>query len=170
MTNTEQFKNDEMVKMDRMLYTKNTSSSNYILLAILADVFYFVSLYKMDVGSYFYTWKIGVSIIYNLIFMLIGFLSYEEVKNRGQDKKAYIALIVLGVIQILRIFFIPLQAYHATVNINSQDVQVLSTGKFIWMAGCLLVSAVCLFLASLTAQKQNKALAAYVASKAEGKA
>ena len=74
--------NDEnMIKRDRMRFIKNSQSANLCYLAILLNVFYFVSIYKSDVGSYYYNILIGVSIVYNLIFMLAVFLSSEEVKN-----------------------------------------------------------------------------------------
>ena len=47
--------NDEKTtRLDRMRYTKNTFSSNFALLAILFDVFFFISLYESDVGTFYY--------------------------------------------------------------------------------------------------------------------
>ena len=43
---------DKSIKVDRMRYTKNKFSSNLALLAIIFDVFYFVSIYKSDVSNY----------------------------------------------------------------------------------------------------------------------
>ena len=43
--------NDQMVKLDRMRYTKNTASSRLAILAIVFDVLFFISLYKSDVGT-----------------------------------------------------------------------------------------------------------------------
>ena len=71
---------DRATALDRMRYTKNTSSSRLALLAILFDVLFFVSIYKSDVGSYYYTILIGASIIYNLVFLLAAFLASEGVK------------------------------------------------------------------------------------------
>ena len=64
---------DLTVKRDRMRYTKDTVSSRLVLLAIVLDALYFISIYKSDVGNYFYTWVIGASIIYNLLFLLFAF-------------------------------------------------------------------------------------------------
>ena len=72
---------DRQTSIDRMRYIKNKFSANMALLAILFDVFYFVSIYKTDVGSYYYTIMIGASIIYNLVFLLAAFLSSEGVKR-----------------------------------------------------------------------------------------
>ena len=44
---------DRQTSIDRMRYIKNKFSANMALLAILFDVFYFVSIYKTDVGSYY---------------------------------------------------------------------------------------------------------------------
>ena len=57
--------NEENTRLDRMRYTKNTTSSRLAILAIIFDVLFFISLYKSDVGSYYYTILIGASIIYN---------------------------------------------------------------------------------------------------------
>ena len=72
---------DRIVKRDRMRYTKNTLSSTLALLGIVFDVLYFVSIYQSDVGTYYYNILIGASVLYNLIFMLMAFLSSEGVKN-----------------------------------------------------------------------------------------
>ena len=66
---------ERTIKLDRLRYTKNTASSRLVYLAILLDVFFFVSIYKSDVGSYYYNILIGASILYNLIFMLAAFLA-----------------------------------------------------------------------------------------------
>ena len=72
---------DRSVQLDRMRYTKNTASSRLALLAIVFDVLFFISIYKSDVGAYYYTMTIGGSIIYNLIFLLAAFLCSEGVKK-----------------------------------------------------------------------------------------
>ena len=65
----------KQIRLDRMRYTKNTRSSRLALLAIVFDVLYFVSIYSSDVGSWYYSLLIGASIVYNLLFMLMAFLS-----------------------------------------------------------------------------------------------
>ena len=98
---------ERTIKLDRLRYTKNTASSRLVYLAILLDVFFFVSIYKSDVGSYYYNILIGASILYNLIFMLAAFLASEGVKNY---KKGYTWLLMaLGAIQVARIFIIPVE-------------------------------------------------------------
>lgn len=130
---------DRAIQRDRMRFIKNSLSSNLAILGILFDVFYFVSIYKSDVDTYYYNYIIGISIVYNLIFMLAVFLSSEGVKNY---KKGYSYLLaVIGVIQVVRIFIIPMQAHSTTV---SGAGPVMQDGQFIRVVAYLIASAVCL--------------------------
>ena len=91
---------EKSIRLDRMRYTKNTLASTLAVLAILFNVFYFISIYESNVGSWYYNILIGASILYNLVFMLAAFLSSEGIKNY---KIGYsYAMIVLGVLQIVR--------------------------------------------------------------------
>ncbi len=133
---------ERTIQRDRMRFIKNSLSANLAYLGILFDVFYFVSIYKSDVGTYYYNYIIGVSIVYNLVFMLAVFLSSEGVKNY---KKGYSYLLaVLGVIQAARIFIIPMDAHSATAVINGESVQVMQDGQFARVLVYLAVSAACL--------------------------
>lgn len=153
---------DRSVKLDRMRFIKNTASSRLALLAIVFDVLFFVSIYKSDVGSYYYNILIGASILYNLIFMLATFLASEGVKNY---KRSFSWLmLVLGVIQVLRIFIIPTSAHSATVSVTGADVQVMGDAQFIRVTVYLILSAVCLFAGALINLNKSRALAAHVAS------
>ena len=55
---------DRTIQRDRMRFIKNSLSSTLAIVGILFDVFYFVNLYQSDVGTYYYNYMIGVSIIY----------------------------------------------------------------------------------------------------------
>ena len=66
--------NNELLKKDRMRFVKNKTSSNLAYLAIIFNVLYFISIYSSDVGNYYYTILIGVSVVYNLLFLLTAFL------------------------------------------------------------------------------------------------
>ena len=79
--------NEDLIKKDRLRFTKNVLSSNLTLLAIVFNALYFVSIYKSDVGSYYYTWMIGISVVYNLLFMLAAFLSPAEEGNAASRKR-----------------------------------------------------------------------------------
>ena len=132
---------EQLIQRDRMRFTKNTLSSGLALLAILFNVFYFVSIYKSDVGSYYYNIIMGASILYNLIFML-----------------------VVGALQILRIFILPMQAHAATVKVNKQEVLVMQTAQFIRVVVYLAASAVCCFVAGVVGIRKSRALAAHMAT------
>ena len=100
---------DRMIQRDRMRFVKNKLSANLAILAIVFNVFYFVNIYRSDVGSYYYTIIIGADIVYNLLFMLAAFLASEGVKNYKINYSWL--LIVIGVLQIARIFIIPMRAH-----------------------------------------------------------
>lgn len=153
---------ERTIKLDRLRYTKNTASSRLVYLAILLDVFFFVSIYKSDVGSYYYNILIGASILYNLIFMLAAFLASEGVKNY---KKGYTWLLMaLGAIQVARIFIIPVQAHAATITIKKVSYQVMENGQFIRVTLYLALSALCLFAAAVINLQKSNALASHIAS------
>lgn len=153
---------EKTIRLDRMRYAKNTLSANLCYLAILFDVFFFISIYKSDVGSYYYNILIGASILYNLVFMLMAFLSSEGIKNY---KVSYSYLLAaLGIIQIIRIFIIPMRAHGATVTIQEQAVQVMSDGQFFRVTLYLCLSAACLLGAAVVGYTRGKALADYEAS------
>lgn len=149
---------DRSVQLDRMRYTKNTTSSRLALLAIVFDVLFFISIYKSDVGTYYYTMTIGGSIIYNLIFLLAAFLCSEGVK-KYQTVYSWV-MIVLGIFQIARIFIIPMDA-HRTI-INSEPV--MGNAQFIFTVVCLALSAACLFAGAVINLKKSRALSAHLAS------
>lgn len=115
-----------VVKIERMAYVKDKVPSWLALLAILANVLFFVSIYKTNV-SYYYTHMIGVSVIVNLLFMLATFLCSEGVKAY---KKAFgITMIVLGAIEVSRIFVFPLQGITSVESTTNEPV--MATAQFI---------------------------------------
>ena len=153
---------DKNIRLDRMRYTKNTTASGLALLAILFNVFYFISIYESDVGSWYYNILIGASILYNLVFMLAAFLSSEGVKNY---KIGYsYAMIILGVIQLARIFIYPMRAHAATVTIQEQAIVVMGTAQFIRTVLYLALSAACLFAGAVVGIIRSRALAGHLAT------
>ena len=72
---------DEFIKKDRMRYVKNKLSGNLAVLSIILNALFFISIYKSNVGQYYYKPLIGGSIVYNLLFMMIVFLVSEGSKN-----------------------------------------------------------------------------------------
>lgn len=151
---------EKLTRLDRMRYTKDTRSSGLVLLAIVLDALYFVSIYKTDIGSYYYTWTIGASIIYNLVFLLASFLSSEGVKNRSGGY--LIPLLVLGIMQFVRIFYLPARAYAATVNIAGVEIAVMERGQYLFTVICLAVSGVCCVTAGILSTVNHNKLARYL--------
>lgn len=153
---------DQVIARDRMRFIKNSQSANLCYLAILLDVFYFVSIYKSDVGSYYYNILIGISIVYNLIFLLAVFLSSEEVKN--YNKKYSYLLGVIGLLQIARIFILPMRAHAAKTVVNGAEVLVMHNGQFMRVCIYLIGSAVCLLLAAAINIKKCNELSEHMKS------
>ena len=141
------------IKRDRMRFTKDKMSANLVIMAIVFDCLYFVSIYQTDVGSYYYTWVIGASIIYNLLFLLTAFLASEGVKNR---KTGYTGLLIgIGVMQIVRIFYLPAKAHAATVVVSGTELPAMGNGQYFYVVACLAVSAACCIVAAVTSHSNN---------------
>ena len=148
--------NDRELKLDRMRYVKNTASSRLCYLAILLNVLYFVSIYKSDVGSWYYQILVGGSIVYNLLFMLITFLASEGVKNYQESYSK--ELFVLGTLQVCRIFILPMQAHAASVKISGAETAVMGDGQFIRCIVYLTGSAACLIVSGIINMRKAAAL------------
>ena len=159
---TNRLDDPKQVKLDRMRYAKNALSSRLTYLAILFNVLYFVSIYESDVGSWYYSITIGASIVYNLVFMLMTFLASEGVKNY---KMGYsVLLLVAGALQVGRIFYLPLQAYKATVTISKVTYPVMEIPQLTRVIICLALSAACCLAAGVIGVHRSRTLAAYNAS------
>ena len=154
--------NDALIKKDRLRFTKNKLSSNLILLAIVANALYFVSIYSSDVGSYYYKIFIGASVVYNLIFMLAAFLSSEGVKSY---KMGYSCVsIILGILQIVRIFYIPMKAWkEPTPVVDAEIPTVMADGQFRYTVFCLCASAALLVFAGIIGIVKTVTLNSYQA-------
>ena len=150
--------NEEYTRLDRMRYTKNTTSSRLAILAIVFDVLFFISLYKSDVENYYYTILIGASIIYNLVFLLATFLASEGVKNYQTSYSWLLLALACG--QIIRIFIYPMQAHSTEIA----GARVMGDGQFIRLIIYLVLSAVCLAAAAVINWQKSRALTAHLAS------
>jgi len=159
--------NDELyTKRDRMRFTKNSLSSTLAILAIIFDVLYFINIYESDVGhnvgNFYYQIRIGASIIYNLVFLLAAFLSSEGVKNY---KPLYSwIMIVLGLIQVARVFILPMSAHSA---VAASGAPVMGTAQFVRVLIYLIASALCLFAGAVINLNKSRALNAHIASLAQ---
>lgn len=144
------------IQQDRMRFTKNTTSSRLALLAIVFNVLFFISIYKVNDSAY-YTYWMGISILYNLVFMLAAFLASEGAKN--YNVRYSTLMIILGIGQIVRIFILPAMM-HGT---PSGDSVVMPTGQYIRVIVYLSVSALCLLAGAIINLRKSKALAAHIA-------
>ncbi len=149
---------ERTTQLDRMRFTKNTTSSRLALLAIVFDVLFFISIYKSDVGTYYYTITIGASIIYNLVFLLATFLCSEGVKSY-QVSYSW-AMIALGIGQIVRIFILPMDAHQTEIS----GALVMGDGQFIRVVIYLALSAAALFTGAVINLQKSRALSAHLAS------
>ena len=148
---------DRTTQLDRMRYTRNTASSRLAILAIVFDVLYFISVYKSDVGSYYYTITIGASIIYNLVFLLTVFLCSEGVKNY-QVGYSWL-MIALGAGQLVRILILPMNAHQTEVS----GAPVMGDAQFVRIVIYLIASAACLFVGAIINLQKSRALRAHLA-------
>ena len=146
------------IKKDRMRFVTNKLSSSLALLAILLNVFYFVSLYKNN-NTYFYTYDMGASVLINLIFMLAVFLCSEGVKN--YNKGYSIALIVIGVIELIRIFILPLSAHQPIVADDGSITRAMETAQFVRIVIYLAAAAALLVASGVIGVIRSTKLAQY---------
>lgn len=153
---------DQELRLDRMRYMKNVASSRLCYLAILLNVLYFVSIYKSDVGSWYYQILVGSSIVYNLLFMLITFLCSEGVKNYQRNYS--LVLCAIGILQAGRIFILPMQAHNAVIQIGGVDTVVMQTPQFLRCVIYLAGSAACLITAAWINLRKSAALARHIST------
>ncbi len=151
---------EKLIARDRMRYIKNTQSANLCYLGILFNVLYFVNIYKSDVGTYYYNVLIGVSIVYNLLFLLAAFLASESVKS--YVKNYSYALFFLGIMQFVRILIIPMRAHGATTIVNNETVKVMGNGQFFTCVIYLVISGLALLAAGYINLKKSNELTAHL--------
>lgn len=140
-------KDVSLIKKDRMRFTKNTSSSTLCYIAIFFNVLYFANIYSTDVGNYFYKIDIGLSVVYNLLFLLFTFLCSEGVKNYSKGYSIF--LLIIGAMQVVRIFGIPMDAHNTVLSINKVETPVMDDKQFTLLIVYLVISAVCCIIAGI---------------------
>lgn len=141
------------IKIERMAYTKDKIPSWFALLAIVANVLFFVSIYRTNLSAY-YNYTIGVSVLTNLLFMLATFLCSEGVKTY---KKSFgIAMIVLGVIEVGRIFFFPYKGFTTIESTTNEPI--MAANQFAFTVICLSVAAVLLVTGGIISIRDSRIL------------
>lgn len=150
-----------VIKDDIQRYTKNKLGSMLALLSIVFCCAYFIVLYaQVKNGNYYYKWPIALDVIYNLFFLLFAFLFSEQIKN--YDRKMFWAQLAFGVMQVVRIFWLPLAGVSETVYSKLADMpytgKVLGSGAFICMVIFLAASGACLIASAVIGYIRSKSL------------
>ena len=153
----------KQMRLDRMRYTKNTLCSNMAILAIVANVLYFVIMYKIN-NKAMYELMMGASVVTNLLFLLFVFLCSEGVKNYNVNYA--IMMIAIGVIELARIFIWPLKLHNTETKIlvpGSEPIitTVLNDTQFALVVVCLVTAAALLIVGGIIGVIRGKQLAAY---------
>ena len=163
-----------VVKTDIYRYKRNKFASGLALLGIVFECLYFMLFYSLLNSSY-HTLLVGFDIIINLAVLLVAFLSSEGVK--GYNKKYCIPLLILGIVQIVRIFIYPVDIaagggylYDSSYEVtawyfgNSLSSAATSTILIIY----LVLSAACLFASAVIGYIRAKQLEIFTAHLNDG--
>lgn len=179
----------ESTKKDLLRYKKNSTAALLTYLAIVFDALYFISIYSTDYGSVrnadstviVYRWIIGISVVYNLLFLLAAFLSSEGVKNY---KYGYsFLLMAMGAGQVVRVFILPVLARFGGIDEmlecgifgevsesvaasvlekTGTTIPIMEQGQFIYVCCCLLASAALCIIAGVVALIKSSTLKNYL--------
>lgn len=160
-----------VIQNDIMRYKKNKLGANLALLGLAFGCVYFIVLYaQVKNGNYYYKWPIAIDVIYNLFFMLFAFLLSEQVKN--YDSKLFWLQMVLGAMQIIRIFWLPLAGVTQTAYTVLADVEfkqaVLKTGTFMALVISLACSGACIIASGIIGLLRSKKVADFTAKVESG--
>ena len=132
------------INVERMRYKNDSLSFLLCMIALIADIVMFSLIYSNSIltsltgvqGFSYYT--IGIDIIVNTLFMLFAFYVGEELKT--YHIKWAIAPIIMGVIQLYRITDFPR---------DMRDFGFITEKLYLTCVVCLVLSALCLFAASV---------------------
>lgn len=119
----------EEIKTDIMRYKTNGASFWLCMLSIVFNVVMFLVIYTKKACTSDY--ELGMDLLVNVLFMLAAFLLAE--KTKAYSKSAGFAAMGLGVLEILRIFWIPLKYFnmYREWNLKVQQIteKLLAEGK-----------------------------------------
>lgn len=141
------------IKVEKMKYKNDTLSYALMLLSLVVNVLYFANLYKNN-SQFYYTFDMGLSVLYNLIFMLAVFMCAEFIKKYNRNYA--IATFVLGIMQIVRIFNYPLDALKA---------EALSQSNYNLLVIFLVISGALLIVGSVISFINSTVLKEYVSGR-----
>lgn len=141
-------KNCSVIQNDIMRYKKNKLASSLALLGLAFGCLYFLVLYAQTKNdNYYYTWKIAADVIYNLFFLLLVFLFSEQVKN--YQRNLFVLQLVVGAIQLVRIFWLPLSGLKDGA---------ISTVTFVLLLVYLLASGLLIIASAIIGYVRSKAV------------
>jgi hypothetical protein len=141
------------IKVEKMKYKNDSISYALVLLSLVVNILYFANLYKNN-AQFYYTIEMGMSVLYNLIFMLGVFMCAEFIKKYNRNYA--IATFVLGIMQIVRIFNYPLDALKEGA---------LSQGNYNQLVIFLVISGALLIAGSVISFVNSTLLKEYVAGR-----
>lgn len=143
----------DLISIDKKKYRNDSLSYALSLLGLLFNALYFITLYKNN-NNFYYSYLMGISIIYNLLFMLLVFLAAEEVKI--YQRNFSFLLLFFAIMQIFRIFYYPKLAFKA-------DVLSLETYRLIIIY--LVISSLFLIASAILSFRNSTILKRYVEGK-----
>ncbi len=161
-----------VIRDDIQRYKKNKLGSMLALLGIVFECVYFMFLYaEVANEDFYYKWPIAIDVIYNLFFLLFVFLFSEQVKN--YDRRMFWVQIAFGVMQFVRIFWLPLAGITETAYIDLAGIKLSSKGYKAVLSGttfailtvglagsgvCVIASAIVGYIRSKSLENFNKKL------------
>ncbi|MCH5196104.1 MAG: hypothetical protein J1F28_05290 [Oscillospiraceae bacterium] len=180
---------NESAKRDLLRYKKNSGAALLTYVAIIFDALYFISAYSIDFGSVttadktvvVYQWLIGISVVYNLLFLLAAFLCSEGVKNY-KTGFSYL-LVAMGLGQLVRVFVIPVftrfggieymfshgifnditdELTSTVLEQTGNTIPIIEQDQFIYMSCCLIASAAFCIIAGVIAFIKSTTLKSYL--------
>lgn len=116
--------NEKGINDDILRYRNNSLGFYLCILAIICNVAMFIIIFgekncKPDLA-------LGIDVIVNIVFLLFAFLLAEKCK--AYETSGYIGSLVLGVIEIARIFWIPLKYYLCNIEYHKLYSQHIAQG------------------------------------------
>ena len=128
-----------------MKYQADKLSYLLCILGIIFNVIYFVSIYtNRDIVP---DAVVGADVLINIIFMMIVFMASEKLKLYEKKWNVYAAL--LGLVQILRVFWLPM---------HYKNLEMLTGTKFTLILVWLISSAAVLIFAGINATINSRIL------------
>ncbi len=157
---------------DIMRYKNNTASFWLCILAICFNVAMFLIIFKETNCTP--DFQLGIDLLVNICILLAAFLLAEKTKT--YDKRGGYYTIALGIIEVLRIFWIPLKYFmNYLTYLGVEDkgsytgVIGLSTTEFIWCAVLLSCAALSLIGAGIICLTKGNRLQKHLESLKGGK-